>query len=267
MRNRNKRIAQELLKQVRQQNSSTTQRIKVNIVPPKVIIQKNGRDKVVRIKPPKYVALEDLPCESTHPFVEIYSNETASWLQSFSESIMGAEKDTRYPLTNPEYDFRNPEISGFRIYLNGIGFTHIQISRVPNSNSLFQLDYYEITEKHYSKISKKYSDTSHNFKVTKRWSGKKNPIIPKLLMIVIVDISEKDFNSINLAYASSDLELMDETLTKDESDLEYARRAALFFRYIQVYMRNYDFETGNVKCCKITPLTFFGKEIEFKKCS
>lgn len=252
---RNKKLAQEYLRQQRE-----VQTIKVNTIPTKAKIDINGREKWVPVKPPKYVAIEDLPKDSMHPFVEICSNETAIWLQKYSESIMYSDTDERHPLTNPKLDFTNPEISGYRIYLKGIGCVHIQISRI--SNSLFQLDYYEIAKKHYSKVSKKY--VSKKLKVVKRWSVKKAPMIPKVLMVAIVNITEIGFNCVRLVYASSDLELMDKNMSRKESDLEYATRAALFFRCIQVYMRNYDFEASNTNRLEISPLKIFGKEIEFK---
>lgn len=257
---RNKKIAQALL---RAQGGSAPSNIRINIVPPKAIIQKNGRNKVIPIATPKYVDIKHIPKETIHPFVEIRTIEAMAWLQKFSDTILTSEKDTRYPLTNPEFDFKNPEISGFRIYVPNVGYSHIQVSRIPGTNSLFQLDYYEVGAKTFSGVNKNYIGNSKKFRVTKKWNSKKDN--PKILMVVVVDISEKDFNSINLVYASSDLELMEEKMSKYDSDLEYARRAALIFRYIQVYMRNWDFNNDEMepKCrsIEIAPLQLFGKVI------
>ena len=198
--------------------------------PKKIVVEKYGMKKVISVLPTEYKEISELSSQKEcHPFVEINASDVA-WLQNFSESILRTSKDTRFPLLNSELDITNPEISGFRIYLSDSEFTHVQVRRVPKSRSMYQLDYYESTE-----------------------DG-----TPKILMVIIVDVSGNSFASIDMVYASPKLELIDNGMSKEESDLEYARRIATFYRYIQVYMRNWDYSSNR---CSITPLLFFGKDI------
>jgi hypothetical protein len=168
--------------------------------------------------------------------MEIKNLETSMWLQKFSDNILNREKDSNHPLLNPDLDFTRPGISGFRIYVNPECFSHIQVTRVPSEKSLFQLDYYEGVCN---------ADGSEEK-------------ISKIMMVAVADINEKNFNSINLIYASSELEKIDEKFSKFDSDLEYARRASCLFRFIQVYMRIWEYHE-KACVCEILPFEVFGK--------
>ena len=222
---------------VRQYNMNKQSANRITVIdrpiPKKIVIQKFGKPRVIPILTPEYKDISELCDGSTcHPFVEIQASNV-SWLQRFADLILTSSDDSRFPLLNSKLDITNPEISGFRIYLSDCEFTHIQVRRVPKNSSTFQLDYFESTD-----------------------DG-----TPKVLMIVIVDISNNSFASIDMVYASPKLELIDTGMSKMDSDLEYARRIATFFRYIQVYMRNWDYSTPETSRCLITPLSFFGREL------
>ncbi len=209
-----------------------------NSIPKKIVVKKFGQNKIIPITEPVYKDVSDyVNRKDCHPFVEVQSNDVA-WLQTFSDGILSTKKDVHFPLLNSELDITNPEISGFRVYLSDSEFIHIQVQRVPKNKSMYQLDYFEST------------DTG----------------VPQVLMVIIVDVSENSFASIDMVYASSKLELIDDDMSKYESNLEYARRIATFFKYVQVYMRNWDYALPNANHCVITPLLFFGKDfIEVNK--
>lgn len=220
--------------QIFKNRGQLNQKVAINktFIPKQIIIPRLGHDAIVTIRRPeykskKYFITQDKTC---HPFVELTSGNVA-WLQNFSDYLLAADKDERYAFFNSELDFTNPSLSGFRLYISTEEFIHVQVRKIPHHTSLYQLDYFEL-------------------------NSKKEP---ELLMVLCIDISLTGLNSIDLIYASPNLELVEEDLTKPESDLEYARRIATLFRHIMVYMRPFDYSlSGNH--CLILPFPFFKEE-------
>lgn len=220
--------------QIFKNRGQLNQRIETNkaFIRQSIVISRFGHKTVVPIKMPEYKSKKYFIThnKSCHPFVELTA-DYVKWLQDFSDRILQTEKDERYAFLNPELDFTNPCICGFRLYLSPENFIHVQVRKIPQSKSLYQLDYFE------SNPEKE----------------------PDLLMVLCVDITSNGFYSPELIYAAPNLVLIDDNMSKRDSDLEYADRITRLFREIIVYMRPFDYSsTGNH--CLILPFPCFDKE-------
>lgn len=74
-------------------------------------------------------------------FVEM-TKDNKDWLAEFAADIVKCGHDDNYVFFNSSLDFVNPGICAFRITKNG-SFVQVQVRRIPDYPSLFQLDYFE----------------------------------------------------------------------------------------------------------------------------
>ncbi len=173
--------------------------------------------------------------KKNRPFVEISENSFI-WLRNFAEKILTTKTFSKdCPLCNSKLDYELPAPSALRLYTSDMEFIHIQIEKLSEKNSLFQLNYYEL------------DNTTQK---------------PELLMIIVVDIKDSKpfFRNVYLAYISPKMMHIYSDMSRDVSDLIFASNLARFFRFVQIYLRFWNSDSNS---CIIMPLPEIGKNYEY----
>lgn len=95
---------------------------------------------------PRYKSKEEYENEDdSRIFVEM-SIENRGWLNNFASEIIDCGHMNEYSFFNSSLDVEKPGISAFRICSELGFFVQVQVRRIPDIPTLFQLDYFESDE-------------------------------------------------------------------------------------------------------------------------
>ena len=109
----------------------------------KTVTLQNGKNAILPLKTPIYYSKRALLNNNDKPFVEIIP-EFESWLiADLALPIITGEADEKVPILDYTRDYKNPGPSGFRVHEKNGDFFHVQVNKVKNYPTWYQVDYYE----------------------------------------------------------------------------------------------------------------------------
>lgn len=163
----------------------------------------------IPIKNPIYKGKKDFLAEDNNKvFIELYERDIKAFF-SFGDAIFLSKSDSQFPFYNNELDISNPGISAFRVYSNSLDYIQVQVRKIPNYKGIFQLDYFECD----------------------------NSVNTELKSIILCDISDYNQSTLDIVYGP-----------KGNAYMEYAKRIVTTFRFMQYYIRPWDYSVANKSC-------------------
>ena len=128
------------------ENQYISNRRVYNSIPPTASIIIDARSRRIPIVTPKFKSKEEYEHDNDgRIFVEM-TTENRGWLNEFAASIVETGHMDEYSFYNSSLDVQNPGVSAFRVYAENNCFAQVQVRKVPNYPTLFQLDYFESNE-------------------------------------------------------------------------------------------------------------------------
>ncbi|MCR5146192.1 MAG: hypothetical protein K6B70_02440 [Clostridia bacterium] len=186
------------------------------IIPPSASILVDSRSRKIRIVIPKFKSKEEYELEDNNRvFVEM-NTENRGWLGSFANEIVECGHIAEYPFYNSTLDIKNPGISAYRINAKDGYFAQVQVRRIPDIPTLFQLDYFE----------------SNEFGTA------------DLQLIALCNLIDYEHPLVDLVYYP---------YYSDKAALDFGQKIGTNFQNVLIYMRPWDYNCG-CKSVEITPL-------------
>ena len=191
----------------------------------KTVIFPDSRSVTIPLKNPIYHSKKELINEEKNmgPFVELVPQFT-EWLVNFSIPFITSTADDKYPILDAKRDYLNPGPSGFRIYEEDGTYVQIQVAKVPNFETWYQLDYYELLD--YGEKTLVSNNAIHK-------------------STILCDVGKSNYTFIDTVYKTTDTKYTPEILTN-------------VFRSVLIYLRPWDYEISS-KSLVLTPMAPFSE--------